>query len=328
MCSTIHRGLLKVIPASLLAVLGLIVAIGSLHAEIKLEEKSNGSTVIELHGTISQTDAEELAQNANRFLFGPPPQIFLNSTGGDVDAAMRIGRLIRSVDGITYSADKCYGSCALIFIAGVSRFNLGTIGLRRPHSAPSPQGREPAEQQAALELPKLKAYVQEMGETDRFYQEMVNADASSMKLYSRKAIEEIVPEKDPVHDDIETSYEARGYGVDPAEMRRREKETEKCDERDLEEMSACSQALKWGLSVRLYYKRRGKIPHCSLTEDEKRTLSLQQRVAKRDHPLILKQEACIRSVMLSPDPIPRPRRRPDDLPDLRPTGSLKSAVVR
>ena len=140
-----------------------------------------------------------------------------------VDAAMQIGRLIRSVDGDAYAADKCYSSCALIFIAGVARFNIGTIGLDRPYSASSPQNREPIERQLSLLQPKLKTYVQEMGITDNFYEEMVNTDPSSVKLYDRKAIEKIVPERDPTRDEIETSYEARAYGVDTAEMRRRER---------------------------------------------------------------------------------------------------------
>jgi hypothetical protein len=315
MGSSTHRGLINEILASLLGAVGLIAGIGPLHAEVKLEEKSYGNIVIELHGAISQADADELTRNAGRFLYGSPPQIFLNGTGGDVDAAMRIGRLIRSVDGVTYSTDNCYGGCALIFIAGVSRFNLGTIGLNRPHPASSPQSREQTEQQLSLLLPKLKGYVEEMGVTDRFYQEMVNTNSSSMKLYYRKAIEEMIPERDPAHDEIETSYEARGYGVDPAEMRRRDRETSKCDAEDIEEISACAQALKWGLSMRLYYKRRGKIPWCGLTDEEKRALNSQKREAKRDDPLVLKQEACIRNVMLGPEPAPPPRHsRRADLP--------------
>jgi hypothetical protein len=307
MGSSAHRGLIKGMLASALGAVGLIAAIGPLHADVKLDEKSYGNFVIELHGAISQADADELMRNATRFWYRSPAQIFLNGTGGDLDAAMRIGRLIRSVDGVTYSSDNCYGGCALVFIAGVSRFNLGTIGLNRPRPASSAQGREPVEQAPSLLLPKLKAYVAEMGVTDRFYQEMVNTNSSSMKLYYRKAIEEMVPERDPAYDEIETSYEARGYGVDAAEMRRRERETSKCNAIDLEEISACAQAFKWGLSMRQYYKRRGKIAWCGLTVEEKRSLDSQQRDAKRDDPAVLKQEACIRNVMLGPDPVPPPR---------------------
>jgi hypothetical protein len=296
MRSNIHRRLIYITLASLLGVFGPTVGTGPLHADVKIAEKTHGNIVIELHGTISQADAENLARNADKLSYGSQPQIFLNSTGGDVDAAMQIGRLVRSIDGVTYSADKCYGSCALIFIAGVARFNIGKIGLHRPYLGPFVQNGEP---RLPSLLPKLKAYVQEMGIADDFYQEMISTDPSSMKLYDHKAIETMVPERDPAYDELETSYEARGYGVDTAEMKRRQTKSDKCDSNDLEELSTCAQALKWGLSERAYYKRRGKIAWCDLTEEEKNTLNLEKRKEQRNHPLYQKREACIRSMMLS-----------------------------
>jgi hypothetical protein len=296
MRSNIHRTLINITLASLLGVFGPVLGTGPLHADVKISEKTSGNIVIELRGTISQADAENLARNADKLSYGSQPQIFLNSAGGDVDAAMQIGRLVRSLDGATYSADKCYGSCVLIFIAGVARFNLGKLGLHSPYLVLSAQNGEPT---LPSLLPKLKTYVREMGISDDFYQEMVSTDPSSMKLYDRKAIETIVPERDPTYDELETSYEARGYGVDPAEMRRRQTKSDKCDSNDLEELSTCAQALKWGLSELAYFKRRGKIPWCDLTEEEKNTLNLEKRKERRDHPLYQKREACVRRVMLS-----------------------------
>ena len=55
--------------------------------------------------------------------------------GGDVDAAMKIGQIIRENEWpVTVSGNsKCFSSCALIYIAGVSRMNVGVIGLHRPY---------------------------------------------------------------------------------------------------------------------------------------------------------------------------------------------------
>src|SRR3978361_924564 len=95
MGSFAHRGLIKGMLASALGAVGLIAAIGPLHAEVKREEKSYGNFVIELRGAISQADADELARNATRFWYRSPPQIFLNGTGGDLDATMPIPMLRR-----------------------------------------------------------------------------------------------------------------------------------------------------------------------------------------------------------------------------------------
>jgi len=83
---------------------------------------------INVFGTISRDDATKLAQREAEaeLEFGFNPELFLNSTGGDVDAAMSIGRIVRRIDGFTQVKRnaQCYSSCALIYIAGPIRHRL------------------------------------------------------------------------------------------------------------------------------------------------------------------------------------------------------------
>jgi hypothetical protein len=109
---------------------------------------------------------------------------------------------------------NCYSSCALIYIAGVSRFNDGVIGLHRPYFAAAPQSRQSIERETPLMLQKIKEYVQSMGVTDLFYQEMVNTEPANIRLYRGDEIQKLVPTHDPSHEEIETAYDARKYGVD------------------------------------------------------------------------------------------------------------------
>jgi hypothetical protein len=86
----------------------------------------------------------------------------------------------------------------------------------------------------------------QMGITDNFYQQMVNTEPAQMVVYgtaisdaelaeARKlgmpawpSYKRLVPEYDPVYQEVEISYSARRYGVTTSEMRRREIDAEGC----------------------------------------------------------------------------------------------------
>jgi hypothetical protein len=200
--------------------------------EISTGELRRELTVSEwwISGTIAERDAKALQQlspelERNDFY------VYLDSGGGNVPAAMQIGRLIRKYDGFTQIQfnRKCYSSCALIFIAGVWRFisaTGGQLGLHRPYLASTPQSREAVEKQVPLMLSQVKQYVPEMGITEHFYQQMVNTEPEQMVIYGRYS--KFVPEYDPVYQEVEIAYRARSYGVTTSEMRRREIAAQAC----------------------------------------------------------------------------------------------------
>ena len=153
---------------------------------------------IEITGDITQRDVAFLTSQSKDFKF-KQLRVWLNSPGGDVVAAMEIGRMIRSVDGVTdISLNKrCYGSCALIFIAGVKRFNYGELGLHRPYFASASLSREQIEKQAPIMRDAVKTYVEEMGITDSFFERMYNTDPSNIEVLRGDQSQKIVPFRDP-----------------------------------------------------------------------------------------------------------------------------------
>ena len=170
--------------AFMLASLLILGTWGISNADVRIE--NDGSNFkIRIFNTISKADANSMAKRAGDFDYGLMSVMLSSSLGGDANAAMKIGEIVRRHNGsvlVTEDA-KCYSSCALIYIAGVSRFNLGVIGLHRPYFAGAPSSRQEIERQVPLMLQQLKSYVQQMGLTDNFYQEMVNTDPSNMALY-------------------------------------------------------------------------------------------------------------------------------------------------
>jgi ATP-dependent protease ClpP protease subunit len=218
--------------------------------------------------------------------------VWLNSAGGNVDAAMSIGRVIRKHDGHTIvgPSEKCNSSCALVFIAGVYRVNFGDLGLHRPYLASAPQIRTTLDQQVPSKFAAIRDYVIEMGITDNFFQQMVNTEPSKMANYDYDTYTKLIPTHDPLYQDTQISQGPRTYAVTTDEMRRRETGADKCYEQG-DEWLTCLEAINWGFSTRVYHERISKADDvCEATEAELRVASSLSRMELAEHPFLLKLE--------------------------------------
>jgi hypothetical protein len=293
-------------------------------ADIKIERKAS-SVSISISGTITGSDAKEF-QNVSQELEYKELSVLLDSKGGDVSAAMQIGRLIRKYDGTTLILqlapwitsnvgrpryDRCYSSCALIFIAGVHRVNDGELGLHRPFFASAPQSRETLEKQVPLMLSMVKSYIVEMGITENFYQQMVNTEPSKIVIYNSNNYQKIVPAIDPVFAEIEVAREARRYGTTTSGMRQRQAEAkqEPCKFYDVQGLSDkkpdCAYSAYWGLSERIYRERNAKAKEECWFSNEREYSDIEDTALKqtprklRDNlPFVIRVETCVRNVML------------------------------
>jgi hypothetical protein len=114
-----------------------------------------------------------------RFDGRPQLLVFLDSAGGEVDAAMWIGRKLRDAHAfvVVDRHAECSSACVLLLAAGVNRLVVPTarIGLHRPQFQDSYyRGRSPADarqQYRALE-DSLKKYLTEMGMPDALFEEI------------------------------------------------------------------------------------------------------------------------------------------------------------
>lgn len=297
----------------------LCLQTASARADLEILYREDRAIVLRVSGLITESDANALDKLSADLQRDGYFKVSLDSEGGDVFAAMRIGRLIRKYDGTTEIEGKCYSSCALIFISGVLRLSIGELGLHRPYLASAPQSRETIEMQIPLMLSLIRRYVAEMGITDDFYQKIVNTEPSQMLIFTSEDYTGLVPEMDPVYQEVQTSYAARRYGVNTVEMRQRERDAREClinpkllgsspdvtdrSKRELEKSGhewSCFEAVLWGLSEPDFLARAQKARECLRDDDDlKFLLSLPER-ERRDHPLWIKREQCERNIMLQP----------------------------
>jgi hypothetical protein len=308
---------------------------GASRADFRILDGGSLGKVLFLFGTITEQDARAFEAHSAELAFRAIPQIRLDSTGGDVDAAMKIGKLIRKYEGHT-SIEKedetgfnanCYSSWALIFIAGDWRTmgsDGGQLGLHRPYLASAPRNRQVVEKQVPIMLSQIRQYVADMGVTDNFYQQMVNTEPSEMAVYGDPNVygvpnvdpnqaqqihkelgirdvvnnwKRLIPEYDPVWQEVQVSYEARAHGTTTSEMRQRQKDAEVCYGKDhTHDWLNCRDAIEWGLTERVYIERYKQTRVCS--RDENETLLRIPVRERRDHPLFIQREDCIRKIML------------------------------
>jgi hypothetical protein len=141
-------------------------------------------------------------------------EVTLTSSGGSVDDAMKIGRLIRKGliktkaahendpdsprgNGRFFDFEKgppwchdgpssychCASACFLIWSAGVERSG-SSLGLHRPTTTSTALTDTPPNQASAQLLPDVAAYLKEMEVPERFIQLMVNTNSTEVRWLS------------------------------------------------------------------------------------------------------------------------------------------------
>jgi hypothetical protein len=161
---------------------------GPAQADLRFDKKTS---TVHITGTIWDRDAGRLQNLLEKTAKGPR-QFSLGSDGGDMFAAMRIGRAVRKLGARTLIAAraKCHSACALIFIAGVERKNLGELGLHRPYLIATG---EQLQHQLPMLYAKVKEYVAEMGVDEVFLQKMMDTDSSTMAIYGPSDTPALIP---------------------------------------------------------------------------------------------------------------------------------------
>jgi hypothetical protein len=180
------------IRALILAVGVALLPLGSEAAVIQeLSDELHG-TYIDVDGSIAKGDSDAILHASKALLRrGHPLWIRINSRGGNLAEAMRIGRFVRkTLAAVVVDGSACYSACALILIGAADRHltQAGTgpvVGIHRPYIADAVYGALTPEQArvtyARLEK-DVKDYLTEMGAPGRFVDEMFRTPSTRMRL--------------------------------------------------------------------------------------------------------------------------------------------------
>lgn len=255
---------------------------------------------VTIYGKIQQQDVAALEHSLANNKVG---EVRLISKGGDPYAAMAIGRLIRENQTRVWVLQYCFASCALIYIAGVNRLNAGKIELYRPDLMTDTTTGSGSTSAVDPKLASdVRAYVAEMGVSDKFTNLMLDADPKNIAVFDIKNITLLVPRDDSTFIAAQQVRFARGFGITADEYRRRLREAQTpCG--PVEQLNwKCSAPIMWGLDPKSYETRSKQADTVCSPEQKEYVekvpyLELPYNKLWWDDPAVLKNENCRVRVM-------------------------------
>lgn len=158
------------------------------------------------------------------------PRFDLNSSGGDIISAMKIGRLIRKIRGIVLIAvpAKCYSSCVFVLAGGTQRLVGGEVGIHRPYFIRTGKLTYEEGQRDYAKLRDLsREYLFEMNLPGALFDAMVKVPSEQIRILSKEEVSFFgLNQTDIVEQDLQDSADAQRYGVSKVEYLTRKSRAE------------------------------------------------------------------------------------------------------
>lgn len=182
----------------------------------KLESRASASKncrlQFQLYGKITHGDVIKLENELSSYRNKPFIKAYLNSSGGEVSAAIAIGKILRDHYGVVDVSDRytgskdvrCFSSCVLVYAAGIAKqiglnFSTGNwhpIGVHQ-HFLP----REAVEAMTVEEGLKLirktkgeiSEYLQYLGASEELITLSASADSTSIRVLSEYELKKYLP---------------------------------------------------------------------------------------------------------------------------------------
>lgn len=151
-------------------------------------------TAFIMEGSIEPGDSEWLSGKLSEMadvsgLSGRIGYVYLNSTGGDVYEAMRLGRIFREhkIQAIVAKDGHCYSACVLVLAGAVARLSPGEVGVHSFYSEGMKlSGFDYKNEDEKYEKVRsdVRGYLDEMRITSVVLDEMVNTPPSTLHVLS------------------------------------------------------------------------------------------------------------------------------------------------
>ena len=137
------------------------------------------------------------------------------SNGGEVDAAMELGRLLRKlgVSTLVAGGDQCMSSCVFAFMGGDQRTVAGTIGIHRPYFSSTREVPDRRVLYRQLQK-KLQEYIDELDFPPSLYEAVMAVPPESVSLLAPADLKKFYLEgmSPSTQDDVDAAS-ARKLGI-------------------------------------------------------------------------------------------------------------------
>jgi hypothetical protein len=195
---------------------------------------SSDEVQVLISGQITDEDVDGLAVLASLLSSGRQRiagnSVRLASTGGDIDAAMKLGRQLRELGLFTYvgKGDRCMSACVFAFMGGERRLVAGELGIHRPfflstRDAPDRQVRFRYMQKV------LRDYIEELDFPASLYEAVMLVPPESIRVLGPEDLKRFYLEGiSPSSEDIADAAAARRLNISMSEYLRRKAKAPAC----------------------------------------------------------------------------------------------------
>jgi ATP-dependent protease ClpP protease subunit len=154
---------------------------------------------------------------------------YIDSPGGNIAAAMAIGRMIRK-ERLTLLVDKgheCVSACVMVLAGAAHRGIYGRVGIHRPYfelsigSEPITPDKVKTNYQKMLQ--EVRAYLREMNVSERLADDMLAIEPADVRYLSKNQLYDYgMKWVDPIEQETIDLQAAQALGLDRREYMRRE----------------------------------------------------------------------------------------------------------
>ncbi|SRR6266446_5008592 len=193
--------------------------------EIKSADVQETSEIIQLIRAMRRSMRKDQAASI---------QVLLDSQGGNVTAAIEIGRLLRKAraTAIVTAPSQCLSACVFVLAGAVARYPAGPVGIHRPYSTEtSARTFDQVQQQYSANERAAKQFLADMNLPPSLFEAMVRVPPEKVSVLSVEEVKTFgLLGLDPVEQEIRDAAEARRLGLTKRELlKRKARVEEECD---------------------------------------------------------------------------------------------------
>lgn len=179
----------------------------------------------EINGQITKSDIKKIEDAAKFANQNKRTAMFrLNTEGGDVEAAIAIGRQLRQLraHAFTFEQGRCYSACIFILAGATKRAITNSIGIHRPYSTGSQfDFGKINNEQKRLEI-YIKKYLAEMNVSPLLWDFMNSIPPEKIHFPSKYELQKYgIIDIDPTQQELDDSNEAQNFGISKIEYYKR-----------------------------------------------------------------------------------------------------------
>lgn len=202
-----------------------LLTLSSTYSFANVDFKDPSIPLWEINGQISKSDVKKVEDAAKFATKNRMQAVFrLNTEGGDVEAAIAIGRQLRNIRAfaLTFEQGRCYSACIFILSGATKRALSSSIGIHRPYSTNVELDPKKIDNRQKKLEKFAKEYLKEVNISPDLYDFMNSIPPENIYFPSKYELQKFgIIEIDPVQQELNDSFEAQSFGISKTEYYKR-----------------------------------------------------------------------------------------------------------